>query len=288
MDEGSAETVESSKAPDSLKEKVELCQKTFDFASSYFEAKSSKDNPRYSHLKSVADMGHILLVDDDTWDNVKKFYGLDIEDTQSIEAFYVGKINGILVDSIVIKKDHNIEPLKMLHEFVHRAAAQKELQSNEESFDEQRYQVLDFSKEQREEMKKNSPKEYKATLDRLKRTIYLFNEGLTQWATLYLVNKVQSINLSVEDSTPPDIVSATVEEFESSFRNKGLSKDQIEDLMLDLALTGDFSRIRSALPVGEDLKQHGISSDFYVSLLVTSVGGAYAVKKLKGNLGEQS
>ena len=137
-------------------------------------------------------------------------------------------------------------------------------------------------------MKKNSPKEYKATLDRLKRTIYLFNEGLTQWATLYLVNKVQSINLSVEDSTPPDIVSATVEEFESSFRNKGLSKDQIEDLMLDLALTGDFSRIRSALPVGEDLKQHGISSDFYVSLLVTSVGGAYAVKKLKGNLGEQS
>ncbi|MBI2028021.1 MAG: hypothetical protein HYT07_00285 [Candidatus Levybacteria bacterium] len=286
MDESSEEVVEDLRKPESLEGKVFLVKKAFGVASKHFEAREGKENPRYSHLESVVDLGHVIQLSDEEMTKTLRKFGSDIEKAQIIPAIYIGERGGALVDAVVTREGVDVKSLLLLHEFVHRAAAQGEIQKNKEPFDEQMYQILDFPKEEREKMKRNSLEEYQAELENRKVVMRIFNEGITQWATLYLANKVEQFNPPITEEVYADEVSAIIESFQSSLSHRGLSTDQVEDLMLDLALTGDFSKIRSALSVSEDRKQDGYSSDFYTCLLLGSVRDNYVLKTLDRAFGQ--
>src|SRR3990167_1778708 len=127
--------------------------------------------------------------------------------------------------------------------------------------------LLDLSKETGAVLKKDSPDEYQIRLTEAKRAIHAFNEGLTQWATVFLANRTLQFNPPVADKTYTDEVAAITDSF-STLKDKGLSQDKIEELMLDLALTGDFSKIRIVMPLPENLKKYNFPSDYLITNLI--------------------
>lgn len=286
MDDSRNELTEPLIKKDPFQESVDISRKGFETAATYFRDLRPEDETRYSHLESVVNNSHVLRLEDDEMTAALQKVGFDIEHAKSIPTIYMSKRGGVLVDAIVTRKGADVKPIIMLHEFVHRSAAQRGLNRQGSPYDEQMYEILDFPKDRRVEMKNTVPEEYGRKLKDTKEAIRIFNEGLTQWATLHLANKTEGFSQPVLDTAYADEVLAVVESFQTSLSTRGLSTEQIEELMLDLALTGDFSRIRTALPVGDDLEQHGFGSDFYVANLVRLVENSYAIKRYDRILGK--
>lgn len=289
MDEESRGAGEMLPKRDAFKEGVEKAQKAFAVADDYFRGKKNiGDDSRYSHLGSVVDISHTLEFDDEEMTSSLQRLGYNLAHAQAIPAIYMGERGGILVDAVVRRRNAEVKPIVVLHEFIHRAAKHGGLQNGQTHFHEQLYEVLDFSKAKRETMKKQSFDEYKSKLAENKEIIRVFNEGLTQWAALKLANKTKAYNPPVQDETYADEASGVAESFQTTLSNRGFSTNQIEELMLDLALTGDFTKVRAALPLSDDLKKHGFSSDFYVQLLVTSAHNNFTLNRLNRILDSQS
>lgn len=113
------------------------------------------------------------------------------------------------------------------------------------------------------------------------------HEGLTQWATLFLTNRTPQFNPPVTDKTYTDEVAAIIDSF-STLQNDGLSQAKIEELMLDLALTGDFSKIRTAMPLPEHLKKYNFHSDYLVTNLIEDTYTKFQLAGFDRILGKQS
>lgn len=272
---------------DPRKDSVDRASEALKVASSFFKAKGDGENPRYAHLESVASLNRVLTLSDAEMTDSLLIMGFDERGAQVIPAIYMGKRSGALVDAVVTRKGAEINPVIMLHEFVHRASDLGGLEGRADPYHDQMYEILNFSKDTREEMKASSPDEYKVKLAQTKEIIRVFNEGLTQWATLNLANRTATFNPPVTDETYSDEAVAVDEWFHSALSPRGMSVEQVEELMLDLALTGDFSRVKEALPIGDDLRKIGIGEDFYVSNLLRGIYSSYLLKRFDRILGPQ-
>jgi len=280
MDEEPRDIAEKVVKPDPHARSVALANEALNVASLFFKAKGTSKNQRYGHLESVANLEHVITISDAEMIDSLQRMGKDPKHARTIPAIYMGQRGDVLVDAVVTREGSDVNPVIMLHEFIHRAAEQGGLHGKTVPFHEQMYQLLDFSKETSDEIKVRSPEEYEQRLGETKEVIRVFNEGITQWATLHLANRTAQFNPPVIDETFSDEVEAITEWFRNVFTRKGMSNDQIEELMLDLALIGNFSRVQAALPLGDDLRTHGIKDNLYVSNLLRGIYSAFMGKRL--------
>lgn len=273
---------------DSLSNSVNLANEALKISSTYFKSRNSGDNERYSHLERIALLKHILTISDKEMTTAMIKLGHDERHALAIPAIYMDSRGGVLVDAVVTREGAEIKPIIALHEFIHRAAKHRGLACLQTDMHEQMYEILDFPKAKREELKTTIPnEEYQQKLREIKGIIRVFNEGITQWATLYLANMTPQFNPPVTDTAYVDEVNAVDEVFHDTLSYYGLPNEQIEELMLDLALTGDFSRLKATLPpVSKDLKDV-MGDDYNVSLLINSIDTTFLMNRYKQILGNQ-
>lgn len=259
--------------PGGNKENVRLANEAFKVAVGFFKSRGKGEDPRYSHLGSVADINHVCIYSDFGMTDLLRKSGCGEEQARTIQALYLPKLQGTIINSVITREGADIRPIIMLHEFIHRSAEQAGLTNKAVPFLEQMFKILDFPIEARKQMARYLPKEYKEQLAETKEIIEVFREGLTQWATLNLANRTVQFNPPVEDANYRDEVRAVDEFFHQILWSRGLTDDQIEELMLDLALTGDFSRLKAALPLSEELKKAGSKDDLHIYTLLHGIHG---------------
>lgn len=265
--------------PGGNKESVMLANEAFKVAADFFKSRGKGEDPRYSHLQSVADLKHVRLYSDTGMTDILRKRGHNAERAKTIPAIYLPWLEGAVIDVVITREGADIRPIIMLHEFIHRSAEQAGLTKKAVSFQEQMYQILDFSEEVAEQMVIYLPREYNEQLAEAKEIIEVFNEGLTQWAALNLANRTAQFNPPVKDEAYSDEAAVVNEWFHRMLGARGLNNDQIEELMLDLALIGDFSRLKAALPLSEKLKKAGSKDDLHIYTLLHGIHNRYQAIK---------
>lgn len=277
-----SEASESPLPPDPLKESVGTVKHAFEEASRYFESRGHAGDERYSHLNSVVDYNRVLPMESAEFTAALEKQGKSPEEASATPAQYMGERGGILVDSVIVRKGVKVDSQMMTHEFIHRATDMRGLQGKDKPHLDQMYEALGYPRSELNAMKQSKPEEYQRVLRYARETLRIFNEGLTQWVTVFLAERTAQFPHPVESKAYPDEVAAVRETFESSLNVRGLSHspDQIDELMLDLALTGDFSKLRAAIPIGEDLRAVGIGDSYYVGILMQLTDGAFQSKRL--------
>lgn len=287
MDGEIKDTAETFPKKDSFSTSIDMARKGTDTAVEYFRQRAKADDSRYSHLGSIVDEGKILPIDDSEMTQLLIQSGFDHRHASSISAFYLDESGGIKADAVAVRKGGELNPVILLHELIHRAATQRGLKLEVPRYYDQLFDILNFSKEKRDGLKTTQPDKYREELADAKNRIRVFTEGLTQWATLFLANRTQQFSPPVVDEVYSDEVAAVEQSFHEAFDKRGFSQDQVEELMLDLALTGDFSRIDKELPLADGLKQHGFKENYSVYVLVDGAHSLYQIRQYDRILGSQ-
>lgn len=270
MNSGFPDNNEPLARPDTLPEKLTLVQRAFNTAARDLKTRFGESNGRYNHLATIT-KGRTATLEDSAMTTKLLELGYDKEKATRVNAFYLGKQKGSVVDAVTLRKDTKITPLVLLHEFAHRASEIPSLQGRSIPYGERLDELLDFSPEAREKLMQENPVAYGKKLAYVDQAIHTFHEGLNQWATLYLAQRVPGFNPPSVGFAYENQVYAVLGAFRTAFLSRGFSLEQMKGFMLDLALTGDFSRVTAALPV----KEEGFKKDFNVGILVNIANGNY-------------
>lgn len=208
--------------------------------------------------------------------------GMSADDASAIPAIYFGQHSGRVVDIVVVIKGVETDNLTIPHEFVHRAAEMRGLLGKDKPYQNQMWEILGYPEDKLDALKQSDPKEYQRVLRDTKGMIRVFNEGLNQWATIFLAERTDSFPKPIDKRHYADEIADVRETFESTLNVSGLthSSDQIDEIMLDLALTGDFSRLKATLPAGEDRHKISIDDNFFVAELMRLANIKFQLRRL--------